>query len=219
MTLATRALLAAALALGACAPRDVALPQITQPYRIVIQQGNYISPEMVAQLKPGMSKEQVRFALGTPLLTDIFHSDRWDYVYYRELPGGKREQRNLSVIFEGGKLARVIGDLALGEAPAAPAKPAAVAKPATEKPKPVAAPADKAKQGAEPVAGSAAPQAGKQGEGQNWGTAGDARAAPQGAPQATRAPSAPAEAPKTDAAPEQKPERGFFGRMLEKIGL
>ena len=59
---------------------------------------------MVAQLKPGMSKEQVRFVLGTPLLTDIFHADRWDYVYWRETPGGKREQRKLTVFFEDGKL-------------------------------------------------------------------------------------------------------------------
>ena len=51
------------------------------PYRIDIQQGNYISQDMVGQLKPGMSKEQVRLTLGTPLLTDIFHADHWDYVY------------------------------------------------------------------------------------------------------------------------------------------
>src|SRR5688572_23392774 len=69
------------------------VPQIpgVKPYRIDIQQGNYISQDMVAQLKPGMSKEQVRLALGTPLLTDIFHADRWDYVYWREKPGAKRE--------------------------------------------------------------------------------------------------------------------------------
>jgi outer membrane protein assembly factor BamE len=51
------------------------IPGVT-PYRIEIQQGNFISQEMVAQLKPGMSKEQVRLALGTPLLADIFHADR-----------------------------------------------------------------------------------------------------------------------------------------------
>src|SRR4029078_1248427 len=91
------------------------------PYRIQIQQGNYISQGMVAQLKPGMTKEQVRFILGTPLVTDIFHSDRWDYVFYREMPDGKREQRNLSVVFEKEKLARVLGDLmpAEGAAPQA----------------------------------------------------------------------------------------------------
>jgi outer membrane protein assembly factor BamE len=81
------------------------------PYRIDIQQGNFISQEMVANLKPGMSKEQVRLTLGTPLLTDIFHADRWDYVYYREKPGAKREQRKLTVFFEDGKLTRLDGDV------------------------------------------------------------------------------------------------------------
>ena len=86
------------------------IPGVT-PYRIDIQQGNFISQEMVGQLKPGMSKEQVRLALGTPLLTDIFHADRWDYVYYREKPGAKRESRKLTVFFEDGKLTRLDGDV------------------------------------------------------------------------------------------------------------
>jgi len=86
------------------------IPGVT-PYRIDIQQGNFISQDMVTQLKPGMSKEQVRLTLGTPLLTDIFHADRWDYVYYREKPGVPREQRKLTVFFEDGKLTRVDGDV------------------------------------------------------------------------------------------------------------
>jgi len=86
------------------------IPGIT-PYRIDIQQGNYISSEMVAQLRPGMSKEQVRLTLGTPLLTDIFHADRWDYVYWYEKAGAKPEQRKLTVFFEDGKLARLDGDV------------------------------------------------------------------------------------------------------------
>ena len=104
------ALLAATL-LPACKSIEVPkVPGVT-PYRMVIQQGNFISQEMVAQLKPGMTKEQVRFVLGTPLVTDIFHADRWDYVFFREMPDGKREQRNLSVVFEKDRLARVLGDL------------------------------------------------------------------------------------------------------------
>ncbi len=86
------------------------IPGIT-PYRIDIQQGNFVSQEMVAQLKPGMSKDQVRLVLGTPLLTDIFHADRWDYLYWREKPGAKREQRKLTVFFEGGRLTRLDGDV------------------------------------------------------------------------------------------------------------
>ncbi|HKU46962.1 MAG TPA: outer membrane protein assembly factor BamE [Burkholderiales bacterium] len=102
-------LLVAAAATSACSyvPR---IPGVT-PYRIDIQQGNFISQDMVAQLRPGMSKEQVRIALGTPLLTDIFHGDRWDYIYWRERPGEKLEQRKLTVFFEDGKLTRLDGDV------------------------------------------------------------------------------------------------------------
>jgi len=96
-----------AVALAACGVR---IPGIT-PYRIEIQQGNYVSQEMAAQLKSGMSKEQVRLALGTPLLTDLFHADRWDYVYWREAPDGRRESRKLVVFFADGKLTRVDGDV------------------------------------------------------------------------------------------------------------
>ena len=91
------------------------------PYRIEIQQGNYVSQEMAAKLKPGMTREQVRFVLGTPLITDIFHADRWDYVYYREIAPGKTEQRRISVFFEQDRLARVAGDVV----PAGGAKQAA----------------------------------------------------------------------------------------------
>src|SRR5438094_2779673 len=85
------------------------IPGIT-PYKPEIQQGNYVSQELVAQVKPGMTREQVRFILGTPLLTDIFHADRWDYVYWREAQDGRREQRKVALFFADGKLARVEGD-------------------------------------------------------------------------------------------------------------
>lgn len=186
MNAALRALLAAApLALGACAP-----PQVVKPYRIEIQQGNYVSQEMVAQLRPGMSKEQVRFVLGTPLVTDIFHADRWDYVYYRELPYGKREKRALSVHFENGKLARVAGDVVPADFGAAPApKPPAAPKPAAQQPQ--------------------APAPAK-----------DAAAAAEAKPEAaTEKPEAAAPAAAEQKPAEQKSERGFFGRLLEKIGF
>ena len=74
---AALALAAAVLATSACGvPR---IPGIT-PYKMDIQQGNLLTQEQVSRLKPGMSKEEVRLILGTPLLTDIFHADRWDYV-------------------------------------------------------------------------------------------------------------------------------------------
>ena len=86
------------------------IPGIT-PDKPDIQQGNFVSQEMVQQLKPGMTREQVRFLLGTPLLTDIFHADRWDYVYWRETSAGKRESRKLALFFSDGKLARMEGDI------------------------------------------------------------------------------------------------------------
>ena len=120
---------AAVLVAGCGVPR---IPGIT-PYKMDIQQGNYVSQEMVSQLKAGMSKEQVRFVLGTPLVTDIFHTDRWDYVYWREAPNGKREQRKLVVFFADGKLVRMDGDVApaqLGGAEASPAGSGVEAPPA-----------------------------------------------------------------------------------------
>ena len=115
-----RALLAAAsLALSGCG----SIYHAIGAYRIEIQQGNYVSQEMVSQLKLGMSKEQVRFVLGTPLVTDIFHGDRWDYVYYRKPHNSNTvERRSLAVIFVDGRLAKLEGDvIAASAAPAAEA--------------------------------------------------------------------------------------------------
>lgn len=81
------------------------------PYRIDIQQGNFVSQEMVAQLKRGMTKEQVRFVLGTPLVTDVFHAKRWDYIYLLDRPGEPRVQRRVAVYFENDKLDRLDGDV------------------------------------------------------------------------------------------------------------
>jgi len=101
--------LLAVLALAACIPVP-RVPGIT-PYKMDIQQGNFVSQDMVAQLKPGMTREQVRFILGTPLITDIFHGERWDYIYYREAPDGKRENRRIAVFFSNDKLERLEGDV------------------------------------------------------------------------------------------------------------
>lgn len=96
---------------------------LLSPYRVDVRQGNYVSQEMVAQLRPGMTREQVRFALGTPLVADMFHADRWDYVYRFQPGRGDVQLRRLVVFFEDDKLARVGGDVvaatAAAEAPAA----------------------------------------------------------------------------------------------------
>lgn len=213
------------LALGACARAPVPVPEIVKPYRITIQQGNYVTREMVEQLKPGMTKEQVRFILGTPLVTDIFHADRWDYVFYREAPGGRREQRNFAVIFENGRLARVIGDLLPAEPVQAGAKPAPrpdAAKPeapktdsATTEPGRAEAMAEPASRGAtQKPAAPEAPAAG------NWRAASDSPA-PDARPEAdAKAGEGAADQPRPEPAPEaEKPARGFFGRILERIGF
>ena len=85
-------------------------PSLT-PYRMEIQQGNYITQEMVAQLKPGLTRDQVRFVLGTPLVSDIFHEERWDYVFLRQRASSREiEYRRIAVFFEDGKMKRVEGD-------------------------------------------------------------------------------------------------------------
>ena len=70
-----------------------------------------VSQEMVAQLKPGLSRDQVRFILGTPLVTDMVHADRWDYVYRLQPGHGDVQQRVLTVFFRDNVLVRVAGDV------------------------------------------------------------------------------------------------------------
>lgn len=94
-----------AMALSACGSTEWGFP-----YRANIQQGNWITAEQVARLQPGMSREQVRFLLGTPTLQDIFRSDRWDYPYYSKPGYGEPETRRFSVWFEGDSLVRWEGD-------------------------------------------------------------------------------------------------------------
>ena len=81
------------------------------PHRIDVQQGNALDQENVARLKPGLSRSQVRFLLGTPLVVDPFHADRWDYVYVNYKAGKLAEQKRITLFFEGETLARIEGDL------------------------------------------------------------------------------------------------------------
>lgn len=98
----------AAVGLSACSY----VPRIVTEYRIDVQQGNVLNQEMVVQLKPGQTRDQVRYLLGTPLLNDIFHAERWDYVYRLENGRtGAIETRRLTVFFnKDGRLERVAGD-------------------------------------------------------------------------------------------------------------
>ena len=85
-------------------------------YKIEIQQGNVITQEMVDKLKPGMTRAQVRFALGSPMISDAFHENRWDYIYRLEQAGKLVEQRNLTVFFEDDKLVRIDGSFSTSAA-------------------------------------------------------------------------------------------------------
>lgn len=79
-------------------------------YKIDIEQGNIITQEMIDQLEPNMNKRQVRYVLGTPLVVDVFHQDRWDYIYSFQPGGDVREQKRISVLFENEKLVGLQGD-------------------------------------------------------------------------------------------------------------
>ncbi len=79
-------------------------------YRIDIQQGNDITQDMISQLKPGMTKNQVAYVMGTPLIIDTFHPDRWDYIYSFHPGNGQREQRRITIYFKGESLDYINGD-------------------------------------------------------------------------------------------------------------
>ena len=80
-------------------------------YKIEVQQGNYVTQDAVAKLKTGMTKTEVRQALGTPLLADVFHANRWDF-YFSQVKGGKGEDRKLvSVFFQDEKLVSFTGNV------------------------------------------------------------------------------------------------------------
>ena len=82
------------------------------PYRVTIQQGNFVSKEMADQVKIGMTREQVRFLLGTALITDMFHADRWDYIFRLLKPSGELTTSRVTVFFEKSLVARIErGDL------------------------------------------------------------------------------------------------------------
>ena len=82
---------------------------VLSPYRPDIQQGNFISQEMLAQLKPGQTREQVKFSLGTPLLTDVFHAQRWDYPFYLARGNGELTQARVTVYFKDDKVEKFDG--------------------------------------------------------------------------------------------------------------
>lgn len=90
-----------ALSLSAC---------FIRPYKFDLEQGNLISADKIAQVQPGMSEEQVKYVLGTPMLQDVFHTNRWDYVYLEKPSYGKEKRSHLAIYFNDGVVSEVIRD-------------------------------------------------------------------------------------------------------------
>ena len=100
--------LAAAVAVAMIAT-SCALPRV---YKVTVQQGNVITQKMVDSLKPGMTKEQVAYVMGEPVIKSPFDQDRWDYVYTLRVPGVVNDHMKMSLFFTDGLLSHFVGDLA-----------------------------------------------------------------------------------------------------------
>ncbi|HIF50510.1 MAG TPA: outer membrane protein assembly factor BamE [Thiotrichaceae bacterium] len=86
-------------------------------YKIDVQQGNVITQDMLNKLRPGMNPNQVKFIMGTPVIVDPFHNERWEYIYSFQEGGGVREQRHVTIHFEDEKLTHVSGDIKVSHLP------------------------------------------------------------------------------------------------------
>ncbi|MES9880630.1 MAG: outer membrane protein assembly factor BamE [Sedimenticola sp.] len=87
-----------------------ALAKTSLVYRPDIQQGNVVDQEVINKLKPGMSKNQVSYLMGTPMLVDVFHQERWDYLYRVTTGDGEITQERIGIYFEDDRLIRIDGD-------------------------------------------------------------------------------------------------------------
>jgi outer membrane protein assembly factor BamE len=133
-------LILASVLLASCSGLSTPL---LSPYKMDIRQGNYVTPEMREKLKLGMTKQQVRYVLGTPMIADAFHGSRWDYPYRLEQRGKMVEKQQLTLYFDGDNLARVEDS---GK------RVANMQKMAVEKPAPVKPPVPKVDPAAEALA-------------------------------------------------------------------
>ena len=107
-------------------------------YKAEIQQGNVVTQEMIDKLRPGMTHSQVRYVLGTPLITDTFHQNRWDYYYYLRKTGEKTgESQRLTVIFKNDSMVSIQGDTKV-KSDKAPAGEPSKQAPVAERPAPAA---------------------------------------------------------------------------------
>lgn len=238
------------ITLCACSlhPRLPTASDLPFVHKVDIQQGNVITQEMLSQLEPGMDKVKVRFIMGSPLIVDTFHNDRWDYVYSLQEGGGPREQRRVSLFFENEKLVRAQGDIksALGRLEVQRERSTMVAVPGEYEPSLLDKLKHKVTFGEDEDEDAAAAAAGAGKDGAKSGAAGsgdDAGAATAatgtdgatangegtgdgaGTETATAGEDAPATsedkvATQTVIVPEDAPRRkkGFFRRLMDKLG-
>jgi len=103
------------------------MPKLGLPkvHKITIQQGNIVTQEMVDQLKPGMTRNQILFIMGDPVIRNPFNKDRWDYIYFINAPGFPEEQRKMSLYFENDRLASFSGNFTPTDTEPAPPPPVA----------------------------------------------------------------------------------------------
>lgn len=118
-----------AAALAGCAGTGERVASVVTPYKVDVVQGNFISREQVQALQPGMGRQQVREILGTPLLTSVFHGDRWEYVFTLKRPGVAVQTRKLTVFFKDNVMDRTEGDEMPSEAEFVASLATKVAKP------------------------------------------------------------------------------------------
>ena len=89
---------------------DFSMPKLPNVHKFDIQQGNVITQDMIDQLRPGMTKSQVRFVMGTPLVSDTFNEDRWDYYYSLSPSNGEEVRERMAIFFENDQLVGFRGD-------------------------------------------------------------------------------------------------------------
>lgn len=99
-------LLSAGLLSGCVTQRADSFLGIVTPYKVEVVQGNVVTQEMAGRLSNGLSREQVRNVLGSPLLSDVFHGDRWDYVFTIRRQGAQPQQRSVTIFFEADRVSK-----------------------------------------------------------------------------------------------------------------
>jgi len=106
--------LSASLTLSACSYVVENLPGV---YRLEIQQGNIIEQHMVDQLRPGMNKRQVLYVMGSPMLSDYFHKNRWHYIFYEKNEDGEEQEKRLLLFFDNDEIVGIQGDFKPSDKP------------------------------------------------------------------------------------------------------